>query len=89
VSDRRPAGRATRAVFSPYPSREELAKGKRRALVSLVVAVLAVGLSVVASRTVDDGRLVTVYLLAGGLHFAACLAASIRWSRTPEFNAEG
>lgn len=79
----------TPPLFRPYPTREELAKGKRRALVSLVVAVLAVALSVVASRTVDDGRLVTVYLVAGGLHFVTCLGASIRWSRTPEFGAEG
>lgn len=72
--------------FAPYPTPHELARGKRKALVSLVVAVVAIALSVVASRTVADGRLVTVYLLAGGLHFAACLAAAVRWSRTPDFD---
>jgi hypothetical protein len=38
---------------------------------------------------VDDGRLVVVYLVAGGLHFAAALSASVRWSRTPDFDALG
>jgi hypothetical protein len=74
-------------AFGPYPTPAELAKGKRKALVSLVVAMGAVVLSVVASRTVADERLVVVYLLAGGLHFAASVAASVRWSRTPDFGA--
>ena len=71
--------------FGPYPNRAELAKGKHKALLSLAIGVAAVALAVLASRTVDDGRLVTVYLLAGGLHLAASLSASIRWSRTPAF----
>jgi hypothetical protein len=29
---------------------------------------------------------VTVYLVAGGMHFCACVAAAVRWSRTPEFH---
>ena len=74
-------------AFGPYSSRAELAKGKRKALVSLAVALGAVVLAILASRTVEDGRLVTVYVLAGGLHFAACLSASIRWSRTPAFES--
>jgi hypothetical protein len=73
--------------FGPYLTRAELAKGKRKTIVSLVVAVLATSLSVVASRTVDDGRLVTVYLVAAGMHFAASIAAAVRWSRTPDFDA--
>lgn len=73
-------------AFGPYSTPEELAKGKRKALISLLVAVGSVLLSVVASRTVSDGRLVTVYLLAGGLHFAAAVSASVRWSRTPDFD---
>lgn len=77
----------TTTRFGPYPTPAELAKGKRKAIVSLVVAVAAALLSVLASRTVDDGRLVVVYLVAGGLHFAACIAASVRWSRTPDFDA--
>jgi len=75
----------TPTAFSPYRTRDELTKGKRKAVLSLVVAVAAIALAVVASRTVDDPRLVTFYLLAGGLHFVACLGAAIRWSRTPEF----
>ena len=71
--------------FGPYATPDELAKGKRRTLVSLVVAVMAVSLSVLASRTVDDQRLIAVYLVAGALHFAAGLAAAVRWSRTPAF----
>ena len=76
-------------AFGPYSTPTELAQGKRKAILSLLVAVGAVVLSVVASRTVDDGRLVVVYLLAGGLHFAAALSASVRWSRTPDFDAVG
>lgn len=72
--------------FGPYSTRAELDKGKRKAVLSLVVAVGAVVLAVVASRTVADSRLVLVYLAAGGMHFAASLAASVRWSRTPEFD---
>jgi hypothetical protein len=75
--------------FGPYPNPAELAKGKRKAILSLLVAVAAVLLSVLASRTVDDERLVVVYLAAGGLHFAACVGASVRWSRTPDFDAPG
>jgi hypothetical protein len=73
--------------FGPYPTPAELAKGRRKTIVSLVVAVAAVALAVVASRTVADGRLVTVYLVAGGMHFGACVAAAVRWSRTPEFDS--
>lgn len=75
-------------AFGPYPTPAELAKGKRKALVSLVVALGAVVLSVVASRTVADERLVVVYLLAGALHFATSVGASVRWSRTPDFDAD-
>ena len=71
--------------FGPYATPDELLKGKRKAVLSLVVALFAVALAVVASRTVDQPRLVIVYLVAGGMHFAASLAASLRWSRTPEF----
>ena len=72
-------------AFGPYDSPSELARGKRKALVSLAVTVAAVLLSVVASRTVDDARLVAVYLVAGAMHLAACVSASVRWSRTPDF----
>jgi hypothetical protein len=72
--------------LGPYLNRDELAKGKRKTAWSLAVTVIAVTLAVVASRTVDDQRLMTVYLLAGALHFVAALGASIRWSRTPDFD---
>lgn len=72
-------------AFGPYSTPAELAKGKRKAVLSLLVAIGAVVLSVVASRTVTDERLVVVYLLAGALHFAAAIGASVRWSRTPDF----
>lgn len=74
-------------AFGPYANRAELDKGKRKAVLSLVVALGAIALAIVASRTVADPRLVVVYLVAGGMHFAASLAASVRWSRTPEFDA--
>jgi hypothetical protein len=72
--------------FGPYATRDELDKGKRKAVIGLVIALFAVALAIVASRTVEDSRLVVVYLIAGGMHFAASLAASVRWSRTPEFD---
>ena len=72
--------------FGPYRTPAELAKGRRKTILSLVVALAAVVLAVVASRTVADGRLVTVYLVAGIMHFVSCVAAAVRWSRTPEFD---
>jgi hypothetical protein len=71
--------------LGPYATPAELARGRRKVVVGLVVALLAVVLAVVASRTVGDGRLVTVYLVAAALHFGASVAASIRWSRTRAF----
>jgi len=76
----------TPSRLGPYATRDELAKGRRTAIWSIAVAVVAVGLAVLASRTVEDQRLVTVYLLAGALHFVAALGPSIRWSRTPDFD---
>lgn len=74
--------------FGPYQSPAELARGRRTALANLVVSVAAVVLAVVSARLYDDGRLVAAYLLAGTMFFVAGLAASIRWSRTPEFALE-
>jgi hypothetical protein len=76
----------TPTQFGPYATPAELEKGRRKTILSLVVALAAVALAVVASRTAADGRLVTVYLVAGGMHFCACVAAAVRWSRTPEFH---
>jgi hypothetical protein len=77
----------TPTQFGPYATPAELAKGKRKVVLSLVVALFAVALAVVASRTVTDGRLVTLYLAAGALHLGASVAAAVRWSRTPDFDA--
>jgi hypothetical protein len=74
-------------AFGPYSTPGELARGKRKAILSLLVAVGAVLLSVVASHTVSDRRLVVVYLVAAALHFSAAISASVRWSRTPDFDA--
>lgn len=71
--------------FGPYATPEELAQGKRRALVNLLVAASALVLSVVAHRTVGDGRLVSTYLLAGGLFLAAGIGPLVRVTRTGEF----
>ncbi|HEY0903028.1 MAG TPA: hypothetical protein VGE14_03990 [Marmoricola sp.] len=75
----------TPTKFGPYPTRAELAKGRRRTIVGLVVALVAVVGAVVAARTVGNVDLVVVYLLAGVLHFVASLGSAVRWSRTPEF----
>jgi hypothetical protein len=77
----------TPSPFGPYATPAELEKGRRKTILSLVIAVAAVALAVVASRTMADGRLVTIYLVAGGMHFCACVAAAVRWSRTPEFDS--
>jgi hypothetical protein len=74
-----------RDPLGPYTSPEELARGKRRAVVHLLVAVVALSLAVVASRAVADERLTQTYLLAGGLYLLAGLGPVIRISRTPEF----
>lgn len=76
---------STTTTFGPFETRQELAKGKRRTIASLVVAVLATVLSVVASRTTGDGNLVVVYVAAAGMHLAASIAAAVRWSRTRAF----
>jgi hypothetical protein len=76
---------STTTTFGPFETRQELAKGKRRTIIYLVVAVLAVVLSIVASRSTGDGNLVIVYLVAAAMHFAASVAAAVRWSRTRAF----
>lgn len=74
-----------RDPLGPYRTPDELARGKRQTAINLVIAVLAVTLSGVAGRHLDDDRLATVYLLAGLLHFLGALGPAIRWSRTGEF----
>lgn len=73
-----------RRPFGPYTSPDELAKGRRKMLLSLALAVSAVVLGVVAQRTVADGRLVTAYLAAGLIWFVSALAEAVRWSNTRE-----
>jgi CHASE2 domain-containing sensor protein len=79
---------STTTPFAPFETRHELARGKRRTIVYLVIAVLAVVLSVVASRTTDNVNLVVVYLVAAAMHLASSLAAAVRWSRTSAFPDE-
>lgn len=71
--------------FAPYASPQELAQGKRKAALSLLLALAAVALAVVALRTVGDERLVTAYAAAGVIWFATALAEAVRWSNTGEF----
>lgn len=71
--------------FGPYRTPDELAQGKRRAVVNLLVAAVALSLSVVAHRAVGDDRLVSTYLLAGGLFLAAGIGPLVRIGRTGTF----
>ena len=71
--------------FGPYASPEELAKGRRRALVNLAVAAVAFTLSLVAHGAVGDDRLVATYLLAGALFLANAVGPLLRVGRTGEF----
>ncbi|WP_435772019.1 hypothetical protein [Nocardioides sp. SYSU DS0651] len=71
--------------FGPYLTPEDLAKGKRRALLNLVVAAVAFSLSLVAHRLVGDDRLVSTYLLAGGLFLVAGIGPLLRVTRTGQF----
>ncbi len=71
--------------FEPYASPEELAQGKRKTALSLLLALAAVALAVVALRTVGDERLITAYVAAGVIWSVAALAEAVRWSNTGEF----
>ena len=71
--------------LGPYATPEELAKGRRRAALFLVIGAAALVLAVVARRYVDDANLVRTYVLAGGLHLAAAIGPIVRISRTGEF----
>ena len=70
--------------FPPYSSAEELAQGKRKTALSLLLALGAVALAVVALRTVGDERLVTAYAGAGVIWFVVALAEAVRWWNTGE-----
>lgn len=70
--------------FGPYDTAEELARGKRRLLVSLLLAVGAAVLGVVALRAVGDDRLVTVYAGAAVIWFVSALGEAVRWSNTTQ-----
>ena len=71
--------------FAPYASPEELAQGERKTALSLVLALAATALAVLAVRTVDDERLVTAYVAAGVIWFVVAMAEAVRWSNTGEF----
>ncbi|MFC5728196.1 MULTISPECIES: hypothetical protein [Nocardioides] len=75
--------------FGPYPSPEELARGKRRAAVNLLVAAVAATLAVVAHRAVGDPRLVQTYLVAALLFLGAGLGPLVRVTRTGDFERTG
>ena len=71
--------------FGPYPSPEELTKGKRRAAINLFVAAVALSLSVVAHRITGNPDLVSTYLLAGAMFLAAGVGPLVRVTRTGAF----
>lgn len=71
--------------FAPYSSPEELAQGRRKTALSLLLALGAVALAVLALRTVGDENLVTAYVGAGVIWFVVALAEAVRWSNTGEF----
>lgn len=71
--------------FGPYATPEELARGKRRAVVNLLVAAVAASLAVVAHRAVGDPRLVQTYLVAAALFLGAGVGPLVRVTRTGAF----
>lgn len=72
-------------TFSPYATPEELAKGKRKTLLTLLLVVGAAVLAVVAHRVVQDDRLVTAYAAAAIVWAAIAIGEAVRWSSTGEF----
>jgi hypothetical protein len=68
--------------FPPYSTPAELAKGKRKTVLTLALAVGAVLLAIVARRVVEDDRLVTAYAAAAILWSAVALGEAVRWAHT-------
>jgi hypothetical protein len=75
------------APFRPYATRDELARGRRRFLLNVLVSLAASGLALVAHRTVGDPRMVELYVVAAVLYLVSSLGPAIRWSNTPAFDA--
>ena len=71
--------------FAPYATPDELAKGKRKTILTLLLAVGAALLAVVARSVVEDERLATVYVAAAILWILSGLGEALRWSNTGEF----
>jgi|GEM_PF-3981725 len=71
--------------FAPYDTPRELAKGKRKTILTLLLAVGAALLAIVAQSVVDDQRLATVYVAAAILWILSGLGEALRWSNTAEF----
>lgn len=75
--------------FGPYSTPDELAQGRRRAALWLVIAAAALALALLAREYVDDPRLVRTYVAAGVLHLLAAIGPILRISRTAEFERTG
>lgn len=71
--------------FPPYATPDKLAKGKRKTILTLFLAVGAALLAAVAQSVVDDQRLATVYVAASILWTLVGLGEALRWSNTGEF----
>ncbi len=68
--------------FPAYRTHDELSKGKRTLALTLVVAVCAALLGLVARHALDSERLVTAYLAATIIWALAALGEAVRWSKT-------
>lgn len=73
--------------FRPYATCDELARGRRQAVLNVVISLAASSLAVVAHRSVGDSRLVQMYVVAAVLYLVASLGPAIRWSNTPDLDA--
>lgn len=71
--------------FAPYATPHELAKGKRKTILTLLLAIGAALLAIVAQSVVDDRRLATVYVAAAILWTLGSLGEALRWSNTGGF----
>lgn len=74
-------------TFAPYATPDELAKGRRKTVLTLFLAVGAAVLAVVARTVVHDDRLATVYAVAAVVWTGIALGEATRWASTGEFEA--
>lgn len=70
--------------FPPYSTKAELARGKRKTIVTMLLAVAAAVLAAVARSVVDDQRLTTLYVAAAVLWILSGIGEAVRWSNTRE-----